>query len=141
MDSSNLYKFPAVMATAFDRYNLTFFDGTEWKYDPVKVYRMVLREKDDYSQVTKDDFMSLAEAPRRGREKYVKKPDYYGVSVFTEKEALVNKLKLPKPRKKIASGHIQDSYGPIYRKLPHICLWCYKDVDFSNNDFVIGDYE
>lgn len=141
MDSINLCKFPAVMADAFDRYNLTFFDGTEWKYDPVKVHRMVLREKDDYSQVTKDDFISLAEAPRRGMEKCVKKPDYYGVSVFTEKEALVNKLKLPKPGKKIASGHIQDSYGPIYRKLPHICLWCYKDVDFSNNDFVIGDYE
>ncbi len=129
------------MVDAFNRYSLTFFDGTEWNYDPVKVYRMVLREKDDYSQVTKGDFMSFAEVPRRGMEENVKKPDYYGVSVFTEKEALINKLKLPRPGKKIALGHIHDSYGPIYRKLPHICLWCYKDVDFTNNDFVIGDYE
>ncbi len=141
MDSNNLHKFPVVLAEAFSKYNLTFFEGTEWEYDPVKAYRMVLREKDDYSQVTKDDFRSFAEAPRRGMEKLVKKPDYYGVSVFTEKEALVNKLKLPKPGKKIALGHLQDSYGPIYRNLPHICLWCYKDVDFSSNDFIVGDYE
>ena len=141
MDSNNLHKFPLVLAEAFNKYNLTFFEGTEWRYDSVKVYRMVFREKDDYSQVTRDDFRSFAEAPRRGMEKLVKKPDYYGVSVFTEKEALVNKLKLPKPGKKIALGHIRDDYGPIYRNLPHICLWCYKEVDFSNNDFIVGDYE
>lgn len=31
--------------------------------------------------LTKDDFRSFAEAHRRGMEKLVKKPDYYGVSM------------------------------------------------------------
>ncbi len=141
MESNNLSKFPTVMNEAFKKYDIAFCEGTEWGYNPVEVHRMVLREKDDYSKVTKDDFKSFAEEPRRGMEKYIKRADYYGVSVFTEKEALINKLKLPKPGKKIATGHIHDNYGPIYRKLPHICLWCYKDVDFSNNDFIVGDYE
>lgn len=91
--------------------------------------------------MTRVDFTSFAENPRRGMENLVTKPDFYGVSTFTERESLVNKLKLPKPGKKIAWGHLKEEYGPIYRKLPHICLWVYSDADFSDNDFEVSDYE
>ena len=30
-------------------------------------------------------------------------------------DVLVNKLRLPKPGKKIARGHIKEEYGPIYK--------------------------
>ena len=141
MSDENLKKFPLVLQEGFKKNNIDFCEGTEWNYDPIHVYRMILREIDDYSEVTRADFVSFAEAPRRGMEGYVTRPDFYGVSVFTELNALVNKLKLPKPGKKIAQGHIRDCYGPIYRKLPHICLWIYRDADFSDNDFKVSDYE
>ena len=56
-------------------------------------------------------------------------------------DVLVNKLRLPKPGKKIARGHIKEEYGPIYKKLPHICIWIYSNADFSDNDFRVSDYE
>lgn len=141
MSDVNLKKFPLILQEGFKKYKIDFPKGTEWNYDPIHVYRMVLRKKNDYAKVTKEDFISFAEAPRRGMEEYVTRPDFYGVSVFVEPDALVNKLKLPKPGKKIADGHIREEYGPIHRKLPHICLWIYCNADFSNNDFRVSDYE
>lgn len=141
MISENLQKFPSFLKMSFEKYELDFFDGTEWHYNPVAVYRMVLRDKSDYSKVTGEDFLSFSEKPRRGMEDLIKKPDYYGVSFFETKDSLVNKLKLPKPGKKIAEGHLFDCYGPIYRNYPHVCLWVYEGVDFSENDFIVCDYE
>ena len=141
MTDENLKKFPSFLREGFREHKIDFFKETEWDYSPIEVYRMVLREKEDFSKVTRIDFTSFAENPRRGMENLVTKPDFYGVSTFTERESLVNKLKLPKPGKKIARGHLKEEYGPIYRKLPHICLWVYSDADFSDNDFEVSDYE
>lgn len=100
MTDENLKKFPSFLREGFRKYKIDFFKETEWSYSTVEVYRMVLREKADFSKVTRVDFTSFAEKPRRGMENLVTKPDFYGVSTFTERESIVNKLKLPKPGRK-----------------------------------------
>jgi hypothetical protein len=144
MEDSNLEKFPITLQLGFKKYNLGFPDTTEWDYKPIQVYRMIFREKDDCFLVGVDDFRSYAELPgypRRGREDDVKNPNFYGVSTFTDKKKLCNIMHLPKPGKKLAIGHLVPGFGPIYKALPHICLWVLKENTLSENDFRVCDYE
>ena len=142
-NKDNIDKFPSTLKNGFEKYNICFPKETEWQYEKIFVYRMVLRNNDDYSRLEREDFSSHAELGiiRRGHEEDVTKYDYYGASFFIDRKVLANKLKFPKPGKKIAEGNINDSYGPVWRNLPHICLWLYDKVDLTNNDFVVKDYE
>lgn len=140
----NLSKFPCFLRTGFREHNLDFPEETGWQYEPLLVYRMVLREDEDYSNVTKRDFMSYTEknkSPKRGMDDASSNPLYYGVSTFTDKSSLVNKMKLPRPGKKIAEGHLLQEYGPIYKDSSHVCIWFYEDADLSDNDFQVKNYE
>lgn len=119
---------------------IKFPDLVEFNYATIKpIFRVVEREKDDWSPVTRKDFKSYYELgkkpkikrPRGVPEDYLKDPKYYGVSTSTSKDYFEQVKIFPKPNKKIARGSLYEELGPIFRENKHICLWPYDGVDID----------
>ena len=130
-------RFSAILQKRIDAGLFEFPDGTLFQYMPISAYRMIERSIDDFSEVSIEDFRSHAERgivpknrgskKKQGSVEYVNRPDYYGVSVFTSKEEMINRLHLPRENRKIAQGMVCCEGGPILpsQEDSHICWWIY----------------
>ena len=85
-------------------------ESTKFEYSPIYAYRAVEREIGDEHEVTNDDFRSYFELRKKPKQPrgitydIEKDSHYYGVSCFTKREVVEQKLKFPNPRKKLAAG-------------------------------------
>lgn len=132
-----LMKFPVILRNKLVSKEMELYDNIEFCYEEICAYRCITRKNTDDLMVTRKDFMSNAEIGRkkiRGEGDDLENiPEYYGVSLFTDKKQLELRLKLPKKNKKIIKGNIFCKGGPILRgKNTHICWWLYEDADVSN---------
>lgn len=132
MDKEFYLKFPCVLKSALLKGEVAFDEAhTLIEYSKIDVYRGITREKDDNSEISKDDFLSYAELgrkPARGRKADI---GWYSCSFYTEKDELELALKLPRFNKKISKGFIKKENGPIRKseKDSHIHCWLYEDSD------------
>jgi hypothetical protein len=129
-------KFPVMLRDKLEGKEIDFPKDTEFYYDDICAYRCVTRKKDDYSKVTRADFQSNAEIGRKVIKGETgdleKKPEYYGVSLYQDKEELIIRLHLPKKNRKIVKGSICQHGGPILRgQNTHVCWWLYANADVS----------
>ena len=140
-----IMKFPVVFRKKLLNNEINFPPNTEFEFEDFEAYRCVVRKKNDNSLVTQDDFKSNAEKQRtniRGEDNQNLEfnPKYYGTSLYTNRQALINRLHLPKKKNKIAKGKIYQDGGPILRDAnTHVCWWLYENVDVGN--FTIEDCE
>ena len=144
MHSDNLEKFPQFMKKHFHDNNITFPEATRWSYNPISAYRAIKYEEGK-TEISEEDFRSKAEETLnksiRGRgaaEPAWNNPAFYGVSLFENKEKLVNLFKLPRPSKRLAHGLVVSEVGPIYIKEEHITWWLYDgSFELIRNTFKI----
>ena len=146
MNSSNYSKFPAILKDKIKRGEIEFPLHTKFFYEPIRAYRMVERESEDFTKVSRKDFKSYAELRKkkiRGKNIDTTKPEYYRVSLYRKQEMLENILKLPKPNKKIARGFIYQEGGPQLTNevTEHITWWLYEDVDLKEFELLIEEGE
>lgn len=138
-------KLPCVFRKKLMQGELTFPEETKFKYENILAYRLIIRDKDDTSPVTRKDFCSyfeLGKVPKKfgmRASSYDPKndPQFYGVSLFLEKKILEQIMRLPKPRKKLALGFVHAEGGPEFTKDKHVCWWLFEDADVSG--FKIDD--
>lgn len=129
-------KFPSLLRQKIKNGQVKFPLDTLFQYTPVKAYRCIVREPDDMSAVTRNDFKSYAEEGKRITRNQVidsSKPDYYGVSLFRRKEIVENKMKFPNPHKKMAEGFVFQEGGPQRsdKNTEHVCWWLYETIDLT----------
>lgn len=108
--------------------------NTCYKYEPIGAYRRVDRAEGEDAPITVNDFKSYAEMgvrPRRGVSE--NSATYFGCSFFTSCVELSNRLKLPKPGKKIISVVLRQENGPISinEESTHLDFWAYWDCPFE----------
>ena len=136
-------KFPAYFKTLLKEGKTSFPEGTRFKYDDFDGYRLIFRNKDDYSDTNKNDFLSHFE---RGIEYIGKNPinkldaTYYGISFFRSIEALKENTQLVRVKgkeKRIGKGLIKDKYGPEYtNEKKHVTLWLYEDTELDKFEII-----
>lgn len=135
MDEAFLLLFPAVLKEKLKMGEISFPNGTEYRYHDIEAYRCYFRKENEKNEINREDFRSHAELKIQLRGKNVyKRPEYYGTSLFTSLEELQNIESLNRPQKHIAKGYIQDKGGPVYRNIKnsHICWWLYEKADVSS---------
>jgi hypothetical protein len=140
MDRALLAKFPAILQKGFIDNSIDFPIGTKWEYEKILVYRVIERKKEDYREVTRDDFRSYAELkknPKRMAVNLESDPKYYGVSSFIDRKKAENLFAIPNPYKKIAKGFVVDTIGPQYMESKHVCWWLYNHKDVTG--FIIDE--
>lgn len=134
-------KFPLALKEKLLNKEIELPDGTQIKYDKILVYRAVARSADDNHEVTLDDFKSYFELgkvpvtpkkkPRGVPKDYMHDPKYYGVSSFTNREIVEQKMKMPNPHKKMICGYVHQDGGPQKTDEEHICWWLFQSADVS----------
>ena len=128
---NNYLKFPSVLREKIENGEFVFPENTKYQYSPIFGFRGIERTVNDYTAVSRKDFLSYAElnVSRRGINK--KDPHYFGVSLFVNKESVENALKFPRPDKKIAQGYVYAEDGPSELNLEsgHICWWLYDNAE------------
>ncbi|MFI3177179.1 MAG: hypothetical protein R3Y67_06790 [Eubacteriales bacterium] len=140
-DEGIYLKFPCVLRKKMEEHVFDFPTQTEFEYEPIWGYRCIEREQDDNTVVGRNDFLSNIEdfiqkgkkiKKRRGQ---TTEPEddinYYGVSLFKNKEKLVNIMHLPRPTKKICCGYVFMDGGPQATDDQHVNWWLYEDADVS----------
>lgn len=111
----------------------SFPDNTCFSYEPIQGYRGIQRRENDFTEVSRKDFMSYAEMNIRKRGIDINDPHYYGVSLFLNKESVENALKFPRTNKKIAVGQVYSEAGPseVNEDTGHICWWLYDNIEID----------
>lgn len=136
LDEEQCMKFPVVMRDKLKNGEIELPDSTQFQYDKIYAYRAVTREKNDTSIVTRDDFRSYYELGKkaRGIQNPEKDPHYYGVSSFLDRRIAEQKMKFPRPNKKLAVGYIREEGGPQETNIgsQHVCWWLYEHADVSD---------
>lgn len=138
----NIYlKFPCVLRTKLETQEFIFPKETKFEYQPIWAYRCIERTENDNTQINRNDFLSNIEGLIQKGKKIRKKRgqttependiNYYGTSLFTQKEIIEVIMKFPKPNKKICSGYVHMEGGPQATDDQHINWWVYEDVDLS----------
>lgn len=131
-------KFPAVLRKKLLDKEIEFPNGTLFEYEKISAYRCVMREHNDNSEITLQDFKSYFElkkkpkSPRGIPVDFTKRPDYYGVSVSTNIEELKQKMHFPRPSLKMAKGYVSSEGGPQWTNESHVCWWLYENADVSS---------
>lgn len=138
MEDKNYLKFPSVIREKICSGEFVFPENTKFAYEPILAYRGIGRSENDFSAVSRKDFMSYAERKisRRGIDR--NDPHYYGVSLFLNRESVENALKFPRPDKKIAVGKVYAEAGPAEMNgvTGHVCWWLYENVEIKG--FIIS---
>lgn len=133
MEDKNYLKFPSVIREKICSGELVFPENVCFEYEPILAYRGIERSENDFSAVSRKDFMSYAEMSicRRGINK--KDPHYFGVSLFMTRKSVENALKFPRPNKKIAVGNIYAEAGPaeVNESTGHVCWWLYENIEIE----------
>ena len=136
-------KFPVVLREKIKKGELIFPEGTKYIYEPILTYRAIAREKDDFTDVSRDDFKSYFELGKEPKKKprgirLENVPEWYGVSSYLKKEIVEQKMNFPNPHKKMASGYVNCKGGPQYTnaKEYHVCWWLFEDADISGYKLV-----
>lgn len=134
-------QFPSVLRSKLVSCEIQFPENIEYEYDPILAYRCIDRNAEDQTKISRKDFLSYIEIsiasgkPIRKRKGQITDPDkdvgYYGVSLFKKKEIVENQMHLPRPSKKICSGHVYMEGGPQATDAEHINWWMHEDVDLS----------
>lgn len=141
MEEYNYLKFPSVLREKIESGEFVFPENTQCDYEPIIGFRAIEREANDFTGVSRLDFLSYAELNvcRRGINK--KDPHYYGVSLFINKSSVENALKFPRPNKKIARGYVYAEAGPveINYETAHICWWLYDSVEINGFTICQGE--
>ena len=133
MENVNYLKFQSVIREKILKVEFYFPDNTCFSYEPIQAFRGIERSENDFTEVSKKDFLSYAEMNVRRRVIDINDPHYYGVSLFLNKESVENALKFPRKNKKIAFGEVYSEAGPseINEDTGHICWWLYDDVEIK----------
>lgn len=133
-------KFPVVLREKLRKKEIILPDNTKFHYDKIRVYRAVTRAKNDFREVTRDDFKSYYELGKkaRGVKDPEKDPHYYGVSSFLDKKRVEQQMHFPRPNKKLISGYVNEVGGPEETNMQkkHVCWWLYEDADVSGFSIV-----
>ena len=137
----DLYKtFPSILKCKIDNKEIELPLGTNFNYEPILAFRLVIRDIDDYSPIEKRDMLSYFEMNKKPRSEFdINDPEYYSVSFFKNKECLKESFKLPKPKKKIVKGYVHQEGGPEYTKNNHISWWLCADIGFDDFSFLKDD--
>lgn len=132
MDKKIYDRFSDFFSSKLINEEVSFPDEALFDYETIEpIYRVVEREKEDWSPVTNDDFKSYCELKKKPRGKsdsYKSDPKYYGVSTAITKEYFKQVKIFPRPNKKVAVGKLYKEAGPIFQEGEHICWWLYKDI-------------
>ena len=133
VEDSNYLKFPSIIKEKICNGEFVFPDNTVFAYQPILAYRGIQRKANDFTEVSRKDFMSYAEMKVRRRGVNTADPRYYGVSSFLNKESVENALKFPRTDKKIAVGKVCSEAGPaeINEYTGHICWWLYDNIEIE----------
>ena len=133
MKDNNLLKFPSVLRDKIESGEFIFPENAQYDYEPMVGFRGIERAENDFTPVTRDDFISYAELNvcRRGINR--NDPHYYRVSLFVNRASVENALKFPRPNKKIAQGKVYAEAGPaeVNLETEHICWWLYDEVEIN----------
>lgn len=131
-------KFPAVLRKKLLCGELELPDAAKFSYEPIYAYRVVEREKDDCREIDRDDFRSYYELKKepkkpRGAGDITKNPNFYGVSLFSDRKSVEQQMKFPRPSKKMAVGYVTQEGGPqeTNKKTKHVCWWLFEDADVT----------
>lgn len=132
-------KFPTLLRDKLIKAELEFPSNMKEHYDQIKAYRCILRTKGVNQPVNRDDFRSNVEEynitgkkKRSWSENFENDINYYGVSLFTDKNVLNNIMKLPRPNAKICVGYVQDKSGVQATDKSHINWWLYDNADIGH---------
>ena len=60
-------KFPAVLREKLRKKEIIFPDSVQFHYDKIKVYRAVTRGKNDFKEISRNDFRSYYELGKKAR--------------------------------------------------------------------------
>lgn len=141
-------KFPSILRKKLQNKELLFPEDTEFDYESKKAYRVVRRDKDDFSEIRREDFDShfdiyvkTAKKPKGTDENWLNQSEYYAASLFEKKEILEQRMMLPKPTKKIIEGEVRKEGGPRERNSTtcHVNWWLFEKADVSNFRFIEKD--
>lgn len=146
-ENKDIYsQFPCILNEKIKKSGFTFPEGTKFEYEPIQCYRCIERENNDNTVVNKRDFLSNIEEffqngkPIRKKRGQTTNPEddinYYGVSLFKNKECLVNVMRLPRPTKKICHGYVIMTAGPQLTEGQHVNWWIYKDANLGGFSIV-----
>lgn len=128
-------KFPAVLREKLRKKEIIFPDSVQFHYDKIKVYRAVTRGKNDFKEISRNDFRSYYELGKkaRGVKDPEKDPHYYGVSFFLDRKCVEQQLHFPRPNKKLSCGYVNEEGGPQETNMQtqHVCWWLFEDADVS----------
>ncbi|MDD6965959.1 MAG: hypothetical protein PUK18_00410 [Firmicutes bacterium] len=132
-------RFPVILRDKLINGEVLLPDDTQFLYEPIKTYRAVEREKEDFREVTIDDFRSyfeLNKTPKRlprGVSDITKYPLYYGASSYLSEEKVRQQMHFPNPKKKLAEGYVFQEGGPQQTRISdgHVCWWLYEGTDVS----------
>lgn len=143
MDAKYLARFPSVLKSALNTYNMDFPEDTLWRYDPHIAFRGIIRKKDEDIAVKNSDFLSYAELGKNPRGSNFGSEDieYYSCSCYETKKQLEVAMHLPRPNRRIIKGSIRDTNGCIYINsvTGHIDWWLYDDANPAEDFEVISD--
>lgn len=131
-------KFSKVLKEKLNNGEISFPEGTLFEYEPIEAYRLVFRDNADFSPLNSSDMKSYAELNRkpRGVERQENDPRFYGVSLSTRIDRIIQLFNLPKPTKKIVKGLVCKEGGPQLTEGEHVCWWLYENASFEGFEYV-----
>lgn len=131
MEDENYFKFPSIIREKAKRGEFSFPEGTLFVYEPFQAYRGVVRDDDDFKEVSRDDFLSYAELGKHVRGMNEDDPSYFSASLSLNKASVENALRFPRKGWKIAVGKVYKEVGPvkINCETEHVDLWLYDGVE------------
>lgn len=132
-------RFPAVLRHKLLNGELELPVNTKFTYSPIYAYRAVEREASDIHEVSINDFRSYFELNKKPKmprglslQDIEKDAHFYGVSCFTERKIVEQKMRFPNPHKKLAAGYVIQECGPEETKDFHVCWWLYENVEINS---------
>lgn len=143
MDKSYFLRFPSVLRTALETYNLEFPVEIQWEYKPQVAFRGITRKDGEDIEVQNSDFLSYAELGKKPRGLKSDNDDIglYSCSCYKNKKQLEVSFNLPRPNRRIIRGQLYDNKGCIYidPTTGHIDWWIYENADPAEDFEVIDD--
>lgn len=134
-------KFPVILQSKLINGELTFPSKTKFIYEPILAYRVICRDKDDYSPVRREDLNSYYENKIIPRGCNVDRGiSYYSASLYKSFDMLKQSFKFPRPSKKLARGYVHMKGGPQYTdRKTHIDWWLYENAEIDGFEIIKGD--
>ncbi|MBR3267909.1 MAG: hypothetical protein IKI58_04165 [Oscillospiraceae bacterium] len=136
-------KFPRTLREALVN-GIVSFHGVcvEVAFSPIPVlFRVVQRDGGDLTPINESDFMSYAELGKQIKGVSGDSIDRYSCSMYLNKDELSRALHLPRKKKYIIVGDVNNTNGVIHRSQnsSHVDVWLYDGSNIQHQFRFEGD--